>query len=263
MKSGSTRTFNLLTELCGILVVLMLIAAGVYWFIQRPVFLLRSVDVNIDGNKEAVTLPLLAQMLRGRIVGNYFTVDISELRDTLKTIPWVKEVSVTRVWPNKLDIDLRLHKPVAIWGGSEILAEDGTIFEGNQAVAESSGRLPQIEGPKTKRMDIYKQYLVFEGICKRYGFDVTSLSFSEFGGWVLRFGRPGQLVKKIVFKTDEKPDHMERILESVLKDIPKISNYFGAEPTDMDARYNKGVAVVRPQPQAPVEPETSESKDGR
>lgn len=116
MRRWSASTFSLFADVFGVLFILLILTSAVYWFVQRPVFLLKGVDVQVEGNKDAINVKDVAQVLDGHIHGNYFTADLSEIADQFKRIPWVRDVSIGRVWPNQLQATLYLHHPIAVWG---------------------------------------------------------------------------------------------------------------------------------------------------
>lgn len=263
MKRWSTSTFSIFADLFGVLFILLLLASAIYWFIQRPVFLLKGVDIEVVGNKDAITSKEVSQVLNGHIRGNFFTADLEEIAEQLKKVPWVRDSSVGRVWPNKLEATLYLHKPVAVWGEEKLLAEDGTIFVANQEIAESKGALPRIFGPVDRRMEIYDQYLRFEKTCKKLGFEIISLDYSEYSGWTLKFKRPEGKVIKLVLKKGENASRMDEQLEHVLDSLPEITARLGVEPSALDARYEKGIAVVKPVPEEETDlPEDSAQEAG-
>lgn len=256
MSKWSDKTFNFLTDLVSILIILVLMSLAIYWAMQKPVFWLRGIDVVVHGNQEAITASMLADKLKGKIRGTYFTVDISEIRDTLKEIPWVKDVSVKREWPNRLKIFLYLYKPVALWGDQEVLSQDGVIFEENQAVAESEGKLPHIYGPSELSAEIYQQYLDFNKVCEARGLEIVALTLSPMSGWTLVFKNPEGKNVDILFKGSDTNQTMIVRLERILKAMPQIKEHFGTHPRKIDARYAKGVAVQRPE----IEPEPDEAE---
>ncbi len=256
MGGWSTRTFNFLTDTMAVVIILILLCWGIHWAAQKPVFWLRGIDVEVQGNKEAVSARLVADQLKGAVTGTYFTANLDAVRDKLVDIPWVKNVSVYREWPNRLKIVLRLHRPVAVWGNDRLMAEDGTVFVANQALAEETqGPLPKIFGPVERDAEIYQRYLDFEKICKDHGYEMASLNLSELAGWNLSFKKPQARKNiEITFKASESPSEMDKKLDEILTGMPRIKDYFGAMPSKLDARYEKGFAVVKPE----EEPETAE-----
>lgn len=73
MRRWSASTFSLFADVFGVLFTLLILTSAVYWFVQRPVFLLKGVDVQVEGNKDAINVKDVAQVL-GRAI---FTGTIS------------------------------------------------------------------------------------------------------------------------------------------------------------------------------------------
>ncbi|MFQ7008195.1 MAG: hypothetical protein ACLRRK_06315 [Parasutterella sp.] len=69
MRRWSASTFSLFADVFGVLFTLLILTSAVYWFVQRPVFLLKGVDVQVEGNKDAINVKDVAQVLDGHIHG--------------------------------------------------------------------------------------------------------------------------------------------------------------------------------------------------
>lgn len=74
---------------------------------------------------------------------------------------------------------------------------------------------------------------------------------------------------KLVLKKGENSAQMDERLIKIIHSLPAISAQIGAEPTELDARYEKGIAVLKPEPEEEsVSPEdsvqdTGDKKNGR
>ncbi|HXP83765.1 MAG TPA: FtsQ-type POTRA domain-containing protein [Bryobacteraceae bacterium] len=87
-----------------------------------------------------------------------YVIPISERRDTLRTVDWVKDASVARLWPNRILVTIEERKPVAFvtLGRSRF----GLIDEGGVMLPPAQDRftLPVLTGvrasdPLTERRD--------------------------------------------------------------------------------------------------------------
>ena len=96
---------------------------------EEPLFFLQNVKVNglsQLGDKETMAKiqPYLTQ--------NIFKVDVGKVRETLRAHPFVKEVSVKRVYPFSLVIDVKEKRPSALWvthdGSILVLDENGEAY---------------------------------------------------------------------------------------------------------------------------------------
>ncbi len=59
-------------------------------------------------------------------------LNVADIRASLKAVPLVKEVSVSKLYPNRLLIDVEERQPYALWqkdGSVSIVAADGTVID--------------------------------------------------------------------------------------------------------------------------------------
>lgn len=60
-------------------------------------------------------------------------LDVVKMRARLKTLPFVKEASVAKLYPNRLLIEIQERTPAALWqkdGQTQVVAADGTPIDG-------------------------------------------------------------------------------------------------------------------------------------
>lgn len=62
------------------------------------------------------------------IDGGFFTADIQRIRQAGLSLPWVDDVSITRVWPDKLIMAVSEQEPVARWGEKALVNDRGQVF---------------------------------------------------------------------------------------------------------------------------------------
>ncbi len=58
----------------------------------------------------------------------FFNIDVDSIKQRVETMPWVKQASVQRVWPDTLIIEVIEHKAAAYWGDKGLVSELGEIF---------------------------------------------------------------------------------------------------------------------------------------
>src|SRR4029450_4478371 len=72
----------------------------------------------------------IAAAARSHIAGNFFSVDPAQVRAALEELPWVRRASVRRVRPDRLQVTLEEHVPLARWGESALIDRYGERFAG-------------------------------------------------------------------------------------------------------------------------------------
>ena len=75
----------------------------------------------------------------GGLAGNYFAVQLDQARHAFEALPWVAQVSVRRVWPNRLRVTLTEHRALGQWS-------DGRLVSDEPASAGLRGRYRTVVG---------------------------------------------------------------------------------------------------------------------
>lgn len=58
----------------------------------------------------------------------FFNIDVDVIKNRVEQMPWVKQASVQRVWPDTLVIEVIEHTPVAYWENDGLVSSEGKIF---------------------------------------------------------------------------------------------------------------------------------------
>lgn len=58
----------------------------------------------------------------------FFNIDVDAIKVRVEKMPWVKQASVQRVWPDTLIIEVVEHTPIAYWGDKGLVNTVGKIF---------------------------------------------------------------------------------------------------------------------------------------
>jgi cell division protein FtsQ len=74
-------------------------------------------------------------------------LDVEQVREHLKTNPWIADATVLKLYPGELQIGIKEREPFALWqkdGRVSVIAEDGTVLE--PYVEPRLVRLPLVVG---------------------------------------------------------------------------------------------------------------------
>jgi cell division protein FtsQ len=155
------RTLNATTNALLGMLALSLLASGVWWLAQRPMFTLKVVRVEAtqDGQIRRVNPLTVRSTAIPRIKGNFFTADLDTVRAAFEVVPWVRKASVRREWPNQLIVTIEEHEPLGTWGDDgRLLSAKGDVFTANLAEAEEDGELLQFAGPEGSEKEVLSRY---------------------------------------------------------------------------------------------------------
>ncbi|MCX7193410.1 MAG: cell division protein FtsQ/DivIB [Proteobacteria bacterium] len=159
-------------------VVAMLYGAGHYVVHMPKLLPIKTVRLDVAPGR-VVAADVLA-MVRQRVQGNFLTVDIDSLRRSLEKLPWVRNVSIRREFPNRLVVQFEEHKALARWNESLLVNQQGEVF-----VAETTQDLPGFTGYEGTSAEVTQQYEKFSRQLKVLNLQINRLALSPRHAWQL------------------------------------------------------------------------------
>ncbi len=156
---NDSRTLNLLANALYLAAALVLGFSALLWLAQRPVFALQGIWIEAEnGVLEHVTPGSAQAAIAGRVMGNFFTADLEEVRQVFETVPWVRQASVRRQWPNSLVVTMQEHQVLGLWNENRLLNTYGESFTANLGEAEGERALPIFGGPEGSEKLVAQRY---------------------------------------------------------------------------------------------------------
>jgi cell division protein FtsQ len=148
---------DILNRIANALIALaaLLALGGAGWYVIRlPQFALR--ELTITGEARHVTRAQVEAIVKSELSGTFFTMNLPRMRAAFAKLPWVREVSLRRRWPARLEVAIVEHVPLARWGNSALVNTHGEVFD-----AAYDGELPMFSGPSGTSKEIAIQYDFF------------------------------------------------------------------------------------------------------
>ncbi|HEY8361176.1 MAG TPA: FtsQ-type POTRA domain-containing protein, partial [Ramlibacter sp.] len=94
-------TASVLFAVCGVL----LAAALGWWAVRHPLFAIGGITVQGDLAHNSVAT--LRANVAPQLAGNFFTLDLRRAREAFENVPWVRQATVRRQFPNRLRVQLQ------------------------------------------------------------------------------------------------------------------------------------------------------------
>ena len=138
-------------------------------------------SVRLSEVPQRVAAADVLQVVRNEVHGNFFTVDIERLRQSLEQLPWVRNVSIRREFPHRLAVRLEEHQALARWNNAALLNRQGEVF-----AAKSEQVLPSFTGQDGTAAEVTQQYAQFSRQLAALDLQVTRLALSPRHAWQLR-----------------------------------------------------------------------------
>ncbi|HHJ20330.1 MAG TPA: FtsQ-type POTRA domain-containing protein [Gammaproteobacteria bacterium] len=113
--------------------------------------------VEVKGNLLRVDPKVLEEKIRHSVTSGFFSTDLAAVKQRLLAIPWVYDVSLRRVWPDRLEVAIEEQQPIARWGDEGLLNRYGEVFKAS--LDSRSIVLPVISGGKGREHELIQAFV--------------------------------------------------------------------------------------------------------
>jgi cell division protein FtsQ len=216
----------------GALVGLLMLAAAfgaLHWLLLPERFPVTGVELKGE-LKNTTRTEVEAALPRAK--GNFFATDLAEVRLALERLPWVRRVTVRRVWPGRLEVSVEEHVALARWGDDALVNTHGERF-----MAKTKDALPLFTGPGGTAREVTRRYHRFTEIVAPLGTGVERVVLSQRYAWQLRLGNGLHVM--LGRDGDLAETRLRRFVESYPSVRKKQHEY-------VDLRYPNGFALRVP-----------------
>ncbi len=190
-------------------------------------------SVHIVGQLRHLQQEQLRQEVAPFASEGFFGMDVSVIQESLQRVPWVDQVSVRRVWPDQLTIEILEQQPVAYWGKTAFLNRRAEVFEPQQRVELPA--LPHLEGPEGYQERVLEMYQQLQGMLKTLKLGVATLRLDARRTWYVKLSN--DLTVDI-----GRSNPLHRIARFV-RVYPAILAAGSGQVLSVDLRYSNGFAV--------------------
>ncbi len=114
--------------------------------------------------------------------GTFMTQDVDVIQQQIERLPWIKQASVRKQWPDELKIHLVEYVPVARWNDLHMVDAEGKAFS---VPAERAGKqkLPLLYGPEGSEQDVLEGYRAMSATlaASKYTLKMAAIRCVSFG----------------------------------------------------------------------------------
>lgn len=103
---------------------------------------------------------------------------LAEVRDAARRVPWVRDASVRRIYPDTVEIRFEAHRALARWNEAQLVSPEGEVF-----IAEDATALPRFRGPDGGAPAMAAEYPRLGAALASVGSAIAELRLSARGAW--------------------------------------------------------------------------------
>ena len=188
--------------------------------------------VSVTGEFVHLSPIVLQESVSEVVRGGFFNINVETIQEILLEEPWVQQVSVKKVWPDSITVNIREQNPVAQWHEADLVNSDAKLFRPDRESFPDG--LPLLSGPDNSAELVLGNLEKLRSILPD-GLDVHELDLSERRSWILKLNN-GLVIRlgksDVVEKTKQ---FFEYFPVSSLIELEKIMY--------VDMRYTNGFIV--------------------
>jgi len=190
----------------------------------------RVVFVGEPGRIARADLEAFAQSIQGVSAAK---ASLAAVREAARRIPWVRDATVRRRFPDAVEVGFETYEPLARWGEGRMLSEHGELFPAPKGLGR---QLPLFVGPDARATEMIAFHAASRPLFLGSGLQVREVRLSARGSWSLLLS-DGTDVE--VGRNDE-AHRLQRFSHL----LPRLTTNEPRRLARADLRYTNGFALV-------------------
>ena len=187
----------------------------------------------VTGAFEQVDEAAVREAVLPHVQRGFFAVDLDDVRADVASLPWVEQVEVRKRWPDRIEVRLSEHTPVARWTDGRMLSEEGRLFA---APPGAGAGLPLFDGPEDRAGELMSFHSLARPLFLPMGLRVEQVRLSARGSW--------QLVLDDGTQIEAGRGEPQARLARFARMLPQLRQDPARRVARADLRYTNGFAIV-------------------
>lgn len=176
---------------------------------------------------------MLRQVVAKTVRGGYFTVNVDEVQQAVKAIPWVAQDSVRRVWPDTLAIEVTEQQTQAEWAKGGLVNLQGVLFFPERNTYPKG--LPIFDGPSGTERNLTETYQMAKAIIEPLQLQILEIHMDSRRAINIKLNNGIE----VILGREATRTRLERFARVYRKLLIKRAN----DIATVDLRYSNGLAI--------------------
>ena len=175
----------------------------------------------------------LQEIIEPYVKTNLYLLDEVALEQELEKHPWIRAVSLRKVWPEQLFLNVEEQLPIAFWGEDSLLNQFGEVFPAE--LPEKLGEFPMIFSPKNDGRVMAERYVALSKSLQGLGLKIVELTENDNGSWRMKVN-DGQ---DVIIGRKEQEKRIKRFRVGYMQELKSKFD----DIRSIDLRYTNGFAI--------------------
>lgn len=169
--------------------------------------------------------------------GTFMTQDVNIIQQQIERLPWIKQASVRKQWPDELKIHLVEFVPIARWNDQHMIDAEGNSFS---VPADRTGKqtLPMLSGPEGSEGEVLQGYRAMGEVLAKDKFTLKEAAMTARRSWQLTLNNG----IKLNLGRGDTMKRLSRFVE-LYPILQQQEQAEGKQVSYVDLRYDSGAAV--------------------
>lgn len=226
-------------------ILLLTLGYGYLWLTHSEFFDIKS--ITFSGAEDERCIEDVRSVVNDAIEGNLVSQDIGKIKSAVEAISWVRSATITRVFPNEINVEITRYRPVARdQDEGQLISSEGIVYVGQADELELAKNMPLIACESNQTVMAVTELPKLQATVAPLGMRVSEILISFRGSWSVRLVSDGYPTVDIELGRMTSPDLLVRRLKLFVDNYSKVSKILQGYPVKVDARYTNAFSVKWP-----------------
>jgi len=212
---------------------LVLVSGGWIYSVMTNPTVLPIQHVRVVGNFVHLDQATLTNTVAPLVSGGFFNTHVNTIHQALLNMPWVEHVSVRRIWPDELVVQVQEQQAYVKWNDTALLNTSGQLFYPDPSTFPA--HLPALFGEEHQIADMSAALEKMNVQLKPLSVTIQSLTLSPRGSWKITLNNGVSVYLG--------RDAVEERVNRFVRLYPFVQQYERQQISYVDLRYTNGLAV--------------------
>ena len=228
-----STSVNFMDYIPGILF-LFFVLVSITWGVNRVLdpHTLPIKHVSVRGDFHHLSPENLEERVSKVVRGGFFNVNVETINRILSEEPWVREVTVKRVWPDAITVYIKEQEAVALWRDEGLLNDNAELFSPDPSTFPAN--LPGLYGPEGSYSLLLGTYHYIQELLPAE-LEIGELILNDRRAWEVKFKNG---IRVLLGRSD-----VEERIKRFARHVPGELGAQIGEIGSIDMRYTNGFSI--------------------